>query len=188
MARGRAAAFRNLLIAATVAGCATRMTGCAAAPPAPPPDVPEALRAPAGQMLSRELKATGVQIYVCKASKDEPGRFEWSLLAPEAELRDRTGHPVGRHYAGPTWEAADGSKVVGEVRARDSGPDPGAIAWLLLRATSTAGRGVFSQTESIQRIHTSGGKAPAGGCTETQLGHEARVPYQADYLFYVLRP
>lgn len=171
-----------------MAGCATRMTECAAAPPATPPQVPEALRVPADQMLSQELQATGVQIYACNASKDDPGRFEWTLRAPEAELRDRAGHPVGRHYAGPTWEAADGSKVVGEVQARDGGPDPGAIPWLLLRATSTAGRGIFSQTRSIQRIHTSGGKAPGGGCSETQLGHEARVPYRADYLFYVPRP
>ena len=151
------------------------------------PGVPETLKVPATQVLSLETQATGVQIYECKVSKDDPMRFEWVFKAPEAELFDSTGKRIGRHYAGPTWEADDGSKVVGEVRARDNGPDPNAIPWLLLSAKSTSGHGVFSQTQSIQRVHTAGGKAPEEGCNQAQAGKETRVPYNAKYYFYIDR-
>ena len=158
-------------------GCVT-----GSAPPSAP--APEALKAPADQGLSKQVHATGVQIYECKPGKDDPTRLDWALRAPEAELIDVAGKSAGKHYAGPTWEANDGSKVVGEVVARDNGPDPGAIPWLLLRATSTTGQGAFSQVKSIQRLHTVGGKAPAGGCGADQNGQVLRIPYSADYLFY----
>jgi hypothetical protein len=159
------------------------ITGCATSNVDSVPSVPGPLRVPASQTLIREVQANGVQIYECKASKDDPGRFDWTFKAPEAELRDQAGNIFGRHYAGPTWEAYDGSRVVGDVRARDNGSDPNAIPWLLLSTTSASGRGVLSQTKSIQRINTSGGKAPAGGCNEAQVGKEVRVPYKAEYVF-----
>jgi hypothetical protein len=130
----------------------------------------------------------GVQIYECTAGKDDSMRYSWTLKGPEAELRDKSDRKLGKHYAGPTWEANDGSKVVGDVVARDDGPDGPAIPWLLLRAKSTSGTGVFSAVLSIQRLHTRGGKAPEGGCDQTQSGKEARVPYTADYYFYAARP
>lgn len=171
----------QLSLIAILAGCATSNIGTI-------PGVPETLKVPATQVLSLETQATGVQIYECKASRDDPMRFEWVFKAPEAELFDSAGKRIGRHYAGPTWEANDGSKVSGEVRALDNGPDPSAIPWLLLSAKSTSGNGVFSQTQSIQRIHTAGGKAPAEGCNQAQVGKETRVPYKAIYYFYVARP
>ena len=58
---------------------------------------------------------------------------------------------------------------------------------LLLRAKSTSGHGLLSRTQSIQRVNTVGGKAPAGGCASALLGSEARVHYTADYLFYGAR-
>lgn len=75
-----------------------------------------------------------MQLNECKASKDDPMEFEWVFKAPEAELFNSAGKRIGRHYSGPTWEANDGSKVIGEVKARDNGPDPNAIPWLLLSA------------------------------------------------------
>ncbi len=152
------------------------------------PAVPETLKVPVTQVISLEAQATGVQIYECKVSKDDSMRFEWVFKAPEAELFDSAGKRIGRHYTGPTWEANDGSKVVGEVRARDNGPDPNAIPWLLLSAKSTSGNGVFSQTQSIQRMQTAGGKAPEEGCNREQVGKETRVPYKAKYYFYIVRP
>ena len=146
--------------------------------------IPEALRPPAGQVLALEARATGVQIYECKAAKDDPSQFSWTLKAPEADLKDRSGKPVGKHYAGPTWEASDGSKVMGELVTKQDAPSAGAIPWLLLRAKSTSGNGVFSAIASIQRLKTSGGIAPAGGCDSSQTGKESRVPYSAVYLFY----
>jgi Protein of unknown function (DUF3455) len=175
------AALTGALLVWLLAGCATSGAGTT-------PVVPEALAVPATQVLSLETQATGVQIYACDASKDDPTRFEWVFKAPEAELFDRAGKRIGKHYAGPTWESIDGSKVVGEVRARDIGPDPNAVPWLLLNAKSTSGNGVFSQTQSIQRVHTAGGKAPADGCSQAQAGAERRVAYKATYYFYRLRP
>jgi hypothetical protein len=150
--------------------------------------IPDSLKPPPTQMLALETHATGVQIYECKPGKDNPARYEWVFKAPEAELVDTAGVKVGKHYAGPTWEAIDGSKVVGEVKARDDGPDPNAIPWLLLSAKSTAGGGMLGRTTSVQRVRTVGGKAPGDSCGAAQAGQEARVPYEAAYFFYVAKP
>ena len=146
-------------------------------------DVPAALRVPEGQKLVQKTHATGVQIYVCQPVKSDPGRLEWAFKAPEADLAGRGGRSLGKHYAGPTWQGNDGSKVVGSPVAKES-PDPNSIPWLLLTAKSTDGKGIFSEVRSIQRLHTVGGTAPPGGCGPTQLNQELRVSYSADYLFY----
>src|SRR6266851_7477506 len=164
------------------------LSGCASSRAVSPPDAPQELRPAEDQVLSLEASATGVQIYECSASKDQPERFEWVFKAPEAELFDRTGRKVGKHYAGPTWESTDGSTVVGEVKARDSGPDPNAIPWLLLSAKSHSGTGVFSQISSIQRLQTVEGKAPSSPCSRENAEQVARVPYRAAYYFYVAKP
>ncbi len=176
--------------ATTLAGAslAAILAGCAASNVGTNPLVPENLKVPAGQTLSLVSPATGVQIYECGAIKADPARFEWVFKAPEADLFDLSGKKIGRHYAGPTWESSDGSKVVGEVKARDDGPAATAIPWLLLAAKSTSGNGAFGRTQSIQRLYTVGGKAPAGGCSKAQLGKEARVPYKATYYFYLTKP
>jgi hypothetical protein len=158
--------------------------GCAAAA-ASAPSVPEALRAPAGQELAMELLANGVQIYECASQVSGTGAFEWKFKGPEATLMDRKGRPMGTHYGGPTWEAPDGSKVVGEVRARANASDAGAIPHLLLGAKSSSGDGAFSRVKSIQRLETAGGVAPADPCTAKDLARVARVPYTATYYFYV---
>jgi len=150
--------------------------------------IPTNLMVPATQRLALAAHASGVQIYDCKASKDDPARFEWVFRAPEADLFDESGQKIGRHYAGPTWESHDGSKVVGETRARDDGPDANAIPWLLLAAKSTSGDGILAHTVSVQRVDTVGGKAPSGGCGQVQAARarEARVPYSATYNFFVV--
>jgi hypothetical protein len=153
------------------------------------PDVPDKLKAPADQTLALDLQASGVQIYVCSARKDDATKLEWTLKAPDAELADAAGKKVIKHYGGPTWEAMDGSKVVGELKARDDGPDPNAIPWLLLSAKTVSGTGMLSRTASIQRLSTVGGKAPADGCSQAaQAGTEIRVPYRARYVFYTAKP
>ncbi len=173
---------------ATITVAATLLAGWTTSQAATPPAVPDNLKAPADQTLSLEIQATGVQIYVCGASKSDATKLEWVFKAPEADLWDNAGTKVGKHYAGPTWESNDESKVVGEVKARDDGPDANAIPWLLLKAKSTSGKGVFGQTQSIQRVRTVGGKAPADGCNQAKAGAEVRVPYKAAYYFYVARP
>jgi hypothetical protein len=112
---------------------------------------------------------------------------EWALKAPEAYLFDAQGKRIGRHYGGPTWEGIDGSKVVGEVKGRESSTQTNAIPWLLLVAKKHEGNGVFCRVSSIQRLETLGGKAPAGGCDWSKLGTELRVPYTAVYYFYTFQ-
>ncbi len=166
----------------------TWLAGCAASPVPTHPEEPESLRVPAGEALLLRAHGSGVQIYTCQPGKDDPNQFAWALKAPEAELVDRAGRKIIKHYAGPTWEANDGSKVMGEVVARDNGPDPTAIPWLLLSAKSTAGTGLLGGTQFIQRLHTAGGKAPAEGCDHSHAGAESRITYSADYLFYSAKP
>src|SRR5262249_43979890 len=72
--------------------------------------VPVALTPPEGHVMLFKARAEGVQIYLCKADVDDPGRLEWVLKAPDADLFDERGGRIGRHFAGPTWEAfEDGS-------------------------------------------------------------------------------
>jgi len=155
---------------------------CAAAQALAPPEVPAALRPPAGQSLYLEALATGVQIYECSRKADSA--YEWAFKAPEASLADRSGRSLGKHYAGPTWEAGDGSTVVGEAKARDPGPKASAIPWLLLSAKANTGAGTFAPAKSIQRVATAGGLAPSEPCTAGKLKQVARVPYTATYYFY----
>ena len=138
--------------------------------------------------LLLETFANGVQVYECSPSQDPPGRFEWVFKAPEAELVDREGRRVGKHHAGPTWESSDGSTVIGEVQARDAGPDSNAIPWLPLNAKSNSGTGVFSRISSIQRLPTVGGKAPAAPRGAGNAQQVVRVPYKAAYDFYAVKP
>jgi FtsP/CotA-like multicopper oxidase with cupredoxin domain len=123
-----------------------------------------------------QLHAWGVQIYDCKPGRDDATRLEWAFGAPQAKLLGPSGTLVGTHYAGPTWESADGSTVVAAVVARDNGPDATAIPWLPLRASSATGPGIFAQVQSIQRLQTVGGKAPAEGCAPGDAGEVLRVP------------
>ena len=152
-----------------------------------PPEVPANLRPPAGQVMFLEALASGVQIYECAPKADQPAAYEWAFRAPEAPLVDRRGRSLGKHYAGPTWESTDGSSVVGEVKARDPGPVPTAIPWLLLNAKSTAGAGVFGATKSIQRVQTVGGLPhPALRCRECQA--VGACPVHRNLLFLPRRP
>ena len=158
------------------------LAACATTQPLPPADVPAALRPPAGQSLYLEALATGVQIYECSQKPDSA--YEWVFKAPEASLADLSGHSLGKHYAGPTWESNDGSTVVGEVKAKAPGPKPSAIPWLLLTAKANTGSGILAEAKSIQRLATDGGLAPAEACTVANLNQVARVPYTATYYFY----
>ena len=162
----------------SVSLCAV-IAGCAAAPPAPAP-----LRVPAAASLIKQLHATGVQIYECRAVKADPAQFEWSFRGPEAALLTTGGKKVGKHYGGPTWEYNDGSAVVGEIVASSPSAAPNSIPQLLLRAKATAGKGLFSSVQFIQRLNTVGGSVPAAGCRKDQAGQQLRAQYSADYLFY----
>jgi len=143
-------------------------------------DLPAALK-PAGLSVYLEVPATGVQIYTC--GKSDAGAATWVFKAPEATLLDAQKKQIGKHYAGPTWEALAGGKVVGAVKGNAPAPEAGAIPWLLLDIKSSEGASVFNQAKGILRVSTHGGVAPTQGCDAAHAGQEARVPYTATYLF-----
>ncbi|HMD30392.1 MAG TPA: DUF3455 domain-containing protein [Candidatus Acidoferrales bacterium] len=147
-----------------------------------PEDVPENLKAPAGEELVLVAHATGSQIYVCQAGTDQ--KFSFVLKAPEAKLLDAHGDTIGSHYGGPAWKLNDGSEVTGKMLARHDAPDAGSIPWLLVTVAGHSGSGLLSRVTTIQRLHTKGGQAPSSGCEESKKGAEIKVPYTADYYFY----
>jgi hypothetical protein len=151
--------------------------------PAPLANVPDNLKAGANESVAIVVAAKGVQIYECRKAKDQTDTYEWALVGPEAELFDASGKKVGTHYAGPHWEAADGSKIVGIVKARADAPRTGAIPWLLLTARSVGGPGSLSKITAVQRLNTSGGVPPEAGCSQSTAGSIVRSPYTADYYF-----
>jgi len=164
------------------------VAACAAPATPPPSDVPPALRTSASERLLTVLAAKGVQVYECRAKADKPGVVEWAFVAPQAELFDARGALVGKHYGGPSWEANDGSKLVGAVKARADAAEADAIPWLLLSTRSVGAAGAFAAVTSIQRVNTVGGAAPpADGCTTASLGKSERVGYTADYRLWVMR-
>lgn len=164
------------------------VTGCASLQiPQPKVDVPAKLRPDPNETLAKIVSAKGVQIYECRARKDQGG-YEWAFVAPEADLYDADGNKIGRHYAGPHWESSDGSRVVGTLRERADAPAADAIPWLLLSAKSVGPEGSFSQVTSIQRVSTAGGTAPKTDCSQAAAGTTARINYTADYYFFAPRP
>jgi hypothetical protein len=139
------------------------------------PQVPGDIAVQPGNKVHFHGFGRGVQIYTWDGSS-------WGKPVPEATLFDDEGNVVAIHFAGPTWESNSGSRVVGAVVPPQVIVDPDAIPWLLLKAVSAEGPGIFADTTFIQRVNTSGGKAPE--TNGTAVGQVARVPYTADYFFY----
>jgi hypothetical protein len=170
--------------AAVIAGCSADHGGGASVTP---PEVPEALRVPDGNSPFLKAPASGSQIYTCQASADQPGAYAWTFKAPDAVLFDANGAKIGTHYAGPTWESIDTSKVVGTVKAKADSPNKNAVPILLLQTKSTEGTGTFAKVTYVQRLNTAGGAAPAAGCDAAHAGQDMPVAYTADYYFYEAR-
>jgi hypothetical protein len=168
--------------AAVVAAAAAALSLTQPASAAPtPPTVPARIAVPAGNTPFLVGHAVGLQIYSCNATG---GTFAWTLVAPDARLYDDRGKRIIEHFAGPSWEAKDGSRVVG-TRVDGVTVDPNAIPWLLLSATSTGKPGLLAPTTFIQRLSTRGGLAPAAGiCNRFTVGTRVKVPYTADYYFW----
>jgi hypothetical protein len=123
------------------------------------------------------LHAEGAQIYECKTADD--GKLAWAFREPIATLI-LGGKTVGRHYAGPNWEYADGSIVQGKAAGNAPGATANDIAWLKLDVVAHRGTGTFASVDIVQRINTSGGVL-RGPCD--QAGALRSAPYSADYVF-----
>jgi Protein of unknown function (DUF3455) len=172
--------FKRLLLAGVVAAAVVlSLTQVAQAGP-PSPDVPPEIQVPAGNKVFLVGHAVGVQIYSCNG-------VVWGFVAPRADLFDDHGKLIITHFAGPTWQATDGSRVVGQLAADPVTVDTTAIPWLLLSARTFAGPDGdrLVPTTYVQRIETAGGLAPpAVECNAATAGAVAEVPYTADYYFW----
>ncbi|MDB5833477.1 MAG: hypothetical protein JWR14_3307 [Caballeronia sp.] len=101
---------------------------------------------------------------------------------PQATLYDTSGQALIRHSAGPSWEANDGSRIVGHVIAQTPSDTAASVPQLLLETRSTAASGMLSVIRYVQRVNTVGGVMPASPCsTEHEIGSS---PYIANYIFY----
>src|SRR2546421_10487025 len=102
--------------------------------------VPAAIASP-GETVAATWHAEGAQVYECKGGAD--GKLAWAFREPIATLL-ADGKTIGRHYAGPNWEHADGSAVVGKVAANAPGATPKDIPLLRLDVVSSRGSGALS--------------------------------------------
>jgi uncharacterized protein DUF3455 len=168
------------------------------------PPVHSIIDVPAGNKLFLVGHGRGTQNYICLPSTSG---FAFSLFTPQATLFDDNGEQVITHYFSPnlspippeirntiraTWQHSDTSTVWAKAIASYSNAGfvaRGDIPLLLLQVVGAqdgpTGGNTLSQTTFIQRLKTSGGAAPSTGCSESKdVGHEAFVPYEADYFFY----
>jgi hypothetical protein len=132
----------------------------------------ESIDVPPHSRLLLRAVGRGDQIYGCLNGN-------WALKAPDAKLLNQEGSVIGRHFAGPTWQLNDGSRIKGKVVAKQVAPDATAVPWLLLE--SVGGTGRLGAVRFIQRTGTHGGNAPDGSCSQSAM---RRVPYTATYSFY----
>jgi hypothetical protein len=132
----------------------------------------ESIDVPPHSRLLLRAVGSGDQIYGCVNGN-------WALKAPDAKLLNEEGSVIGRHFAGPTWQLKDGSRIKGKVVAKQVAPDATAVPWLLLE--SVGGTGRLEAVRFIQRTETHGGNAPDGSCSQSAV---RRVPYTATYSFY----
>jgi len=148
-------------------------------------DVPDNL--PAGNARAATFYAEGVQRYKAKpVPNTTPAQFEWSFVAPKADLFDATNKKVGTHSAGPTWQllgsTTDSIYAQAFNPAKTATLDANSIDWLqLMPKTGKTPTGIFANVSYIQRIATKGGKAPlTAPVTATD---SVDVPYTAIYRF-----
>jgi hypothetical protein len=163
--------------------------------PAHADPVPNNIKVPGGNTAFLEGHAIGTQNYICLPSG-------WTFFGPQATLFDADDRQVITHFLGPnpfesdtaraTWQhSGDTSTVWAMAIASSSNPGfvaPGAFPWLLLQVVGSQDGPTdgdkLSETTFIQRVNTVGGIAPSTGCTPSDVGQKAFVPYEADYVFY----
>jgi hypothetical protein len=182
---GRRGDLMTRRVGVLLAGICAMIVQVASEAQQPMADVPKEIAVPRGHKLLFQLEAKGVQIY--KAAEGKSGKLEWVLEAPLADLADGTGAKAGYHYGGPSWEAADGSKVVRdkaeEVKTTPAPNPRNDIPWLLVKVRGEDGKeGTFAPAVYIQRLQTAGGKAPVE--LPKRVGTKIGVPYKATYYFY----
>jgi hypothetical protein len=152
--------------------------------------IPSAIQFPDSLPNQTERIATyyaeGIQKYKAQVKAGSfPVQFEWVFVAPDAKLYDRTNKIIGTHGAGPFWQLSPADSVFGQAftpAKTAPSPDAGSIDWLLLKTRTDKPRtGIFTNVHYIQRIATTGGKAPVVAPVDGNA--TAEVPYTAIYRF-----
>jgi hypothetical protein len=171
----------RLLLAGVVAAMAalSLLAQVALAGPPSPTGVPDQIQPGAGNKVFLVGHGVGVQIYTCNGAV-------WSAAVPRANLYGDNGKLIISHFAGPSWQAKDGSKAVGTVVDKVT-VDRTAIPWVLLSATTTPGPDGdrLVDTTFIQRLDTTGGLTPpAADCNAATADTVVEVPYTAEYVFW----
>jgi len=128
--------------------------------------------------------ARGVQIYNARQKPDSPGVYEWVFASPSATLFNDKNEQVGSHFAGPSWQLESGDRINGQqftpAKAKSMGSN--SIDWLLLMPKDgSTPTGIFEDVLYIQRIATTGGKAPT--TPPTSASETIGVEYTAVYRF-----
>jgi hypothetical protein len=170
---------RLLLVGIVAAMAALSLVVQVALAGPPSPTVPGQIQVGDGNKVFLVGHGVGVQIYSCNGSA-------WSSAVPRANLYDDNGKLIITHFGGPTWQAKDGSRAVGQLVDKVT-VDPTAIPWLLLSATTTPGPDGdrLVDTSFIQRTDTTGGLTPpAADCNAATAGTVVEVPYTAEYFFW----
>lgn len=153
--------------------------------------IPAAIDLPAnlpnGNTRVATFFALGVQKYKAQQKAgSNPVTYEWVFVAPQATLYDASNKKIGSHSAGPTWQlsgAADSiyGQQFSPAKSAPS-PDASSIDWLqLMPRTGKLSTGIFATVSYIQRIATTGGKAPV--TLPATAGDTADVAYTAVYRF-----
>ena len=172
--------FAKILAIAMTSACMSTAI-CAATQVASSQDaLPASIAPPADAKHRVVLMGSGSQVYECR---NDNGHYTWHLVAPLAYLKDEAGHLVGIHYAGPQWQAFDGSRVSGRVDGQVQ-PDAHQLPWLRLDAKQEGGTGLFDKVVTVVRMDTVGGVAPKRECWKENSGETEQVPYKAHYLFF----
>jgi hypothetical protein len=139
-------------------------------------DIPENIEIKDATIIET-VHAEGVQIYECKTGSDN--KMSWQFREPLATLL-KGDTTVGRHFAGPSWQFADGSSIKGKVAGQASGATLNDIALLRLDVVEHRGDGALSKATMVQRLDTKGGVF-SGACDQPGAMH--LEPYTASYVF-----
>ncbi|HUS08873.1 MAG TPA: DUF3455 domain-containing protein [Pyrinomonadaceae bacterium] len=173
-----------------------------------PPPVPDGIGVEAGNEAFLLGRGVGTQNYVCSpcdpTKPNCPSGVAFTLFTPQATLFDAQEEQLTTHFFSPnplepgiiraTWQDSRDTSTVWASLVKSATVRTDSIPWLLLNVKDTGtqagptGGDRLTKTTFIQRLNTSGGLAPSTGCLSSfDLGHQAFLPYKADYFFYKKR-
>ena len=169
-----------------------------------PPMVPPGLDVEAGNEVFLLGRGVGTQNYVCApcdpTKQNCPLGVAFTLFTPQATLFNDQGEQLITHFSSPnpneggairvSWQDSRDTSSVWAKLVKAAIVRLDSIPWVLLNVKDTGTQAGptgdrLTKTTFMQRVNTVGGLAPAVGClSSADLGHQAFIPYTADYFFY----